>query len=306
MIATNRNNPSVLRVVTPVTLVVAALLCFLLMIGYFLWTSYQHAIVEAESETRNLVVVIESRLSSEFARIDGMLTFIADEVKSNPFHSRSAAVSATKTQNLVRMVKGFPKLAGLFVFDADGTMQMTSDPNVKPFNTADRPHFKTLRDNPQASLVFSEPLVLRSTGKWSLIQAISIRDDAGRFLGTVSAVLHIDTFSDLFRSIDVGKNGAVLLRRSDNFKLIARYPVLYENDLNRPLPVDYPIRQRIESGARQGTLQFVGNTNGVRRIGSFSRLDDRFPFYVQVQTSPESHQNVIIFGQFQAKSLSQG
>ena len=82
MIATNRNNPFISRVVTHVTLVVVALLIFLMMIGYFLWASYQHAIVAAESETRNLVGIIESRLSSEFSRVDGMLTFIAYGVSS--------------------------------------------------------------------------------------------------------------------------------------------------------------------------------------------------------------------------------
>ena len=151
MIATNRNNPFISRVVTPVTLVVVALLIFLMMIGYFLWASYQHAIVEAEIETRNLVGIIESRLSSEFSRVDGMLTFIAYGVQSDPFHSRSAAVSAVQTQHLVQMVKSFPQLAGLFAFDADGTLQMSSNPNVKPYSIADRPHFQTLRDHPQAS-----------------------------------------------------------------------------------------------------------------------------------------------------------
>ena len=279
MIATNRNNHSVLRVVTPVTLVVAALLCFLLMIGYFLWTSYQHAIVEAESKTRNLVVVIESRLSSEFSRVDGMLTFIAQESNSEPFHNRSVAVSAVKAQHLVRMMASFPQLAGLNVFDVYGMLQMSSDPNVKPYSIADRPHFQALRDNPQTSLVFSEPLMSRSTGKWSLIQARAIRDDAGRFLGTVSAVLHIDTFSDFFRNIDVEQNGVVLLRRRDNFKLIARFPRLNEGDFNQPLPADDPNRQLIESGVRHGAQAYVASTDGVRRIGSFSRLDDRFPFY---------------------------
>jgi PAS domain S-box-containing protein len=284
----NRKNPAISRVVTPVTLVVAALLCFLVMIGYFLWTSYPHEIVEAESKTRNLVGVIESRLSSEFSRVDGMLTFVADDVRSNPFHSRSAAVSATKTQNLVRMVKGFPKLAGLFVFDADGTMQMTSDPGVKPFSVADRPHFKTLRDNPNTSLVFSDPIISRSTGKWSLVQSRAIRDDVGRFLGTVNAVLHIDTFSDLFNRTNVGKNGgSILLRRSDNFKLIVHIPRLNEGDFNQPLHPNDTIRKRIESGDRLGTLAFTASTDGVRRIGSFSRLDDRFPFYVQVAVSED-------------------
>ncbi len=278
------------RFVTPVTLVVSALMCLLLMTGFLLRASYLQQIVEAESETQNLVGVLESRLSSEFSRVNGMLTFIANEVRSDPFHRRSAAVSATKTQHLVRMVTTFPELAGLFAFDANGTMQMTSDPRVKSFSVADRPHFQMLRDHPKTSIVFSEPLLSRSTGQWSMIQSRSIRDDAGRFLGTVNAVLHIDVFSDLFLSTDVGQdNSLILLRRSDNFKLIARIPRSNEEDFNQPLPANNPIRQRIASGDRQGTLSYVASTNGVRRIASFSRLDDRFPFYVQVALSEDRY-----------------
>jgi PAS domain S-box-containing protein len=281
--------PAISRVVTPTTLVVATLMSLLIVMGYFLQISYQRAIVDAESQTRNLVGVLESRLSSELSRVDGMLKFIAHDVPSEPFHSRSATVSATKTRYLIEMVTSFPQLAGLYVFDAAGMLQMASEPKLKPFSIADRPYFQTLRDHPDTSLVFSEPIVSRSTGKLSLIQARSIRDDAGRFLGTANAVLHIDTISNLFRSIDVGPNGAIGILRSDNFKWIARIPRLNAKDFNQPLPASNPVRMRLVSGARQGTLAYTASTDGVRRIGSFSRLDDRFPFYVQIALSEDHY-----------------
>ena len=265
-----------------VTLVAAALLCLMLIVGYFLRVGYQHAIRAVEVETRNLAKVMESRLSSEFSRVDGVLSFIAHEVQSAPFDSRLAAVSEGQSQYLVRMVTSFPNVAGLFAFDASGMMQIASNPGVKPYSIADRLHFQTLRDNPHISLVFSEPLMSRSTGQWSLIQARSIRDDAGQFLGVVTAVLHMDTFSDLFRSVEVGAGGAILLRRSDNFKLVTRSPRYNEKDFNQPLPAGNPIRERLESGAKQDTLAFTASTDGVQRIGSFVKLDERFPFYVQV------------------------
>jgi PAS domain S-box-containing protein len=274
---------------SPLLLVVAALLCLLLMVGYFLRVSYQHEIFSAESETRNLAEVIESRLTSEFLRVDRMLTFIVQEVQSDPFHSRSAAVAATHAQHIAQMASTFPELAELCAFDADGTMQMTSNPRVKPFGIADRLHFQTLRDHPKTSVVFTEPIMSRATGKWSLIQSRSIRDGTGRFLGIVSAHFDITTFSDWFRSIDAGQNGAVLLRRSDNFKLIARIPRSNEGDFNQPLPANNPIRQRLESGARQGTLMYVASTDGVKRIASFEKLDERFPFYVQVAFSKDHY-----------------
>ncbi len=256
--------PFVSHVVTPATLVVAALLCFLVMIGYFLHSSYQRAIVDAESNTRNLVGVIESRLSSEFSRVDGMLTFVAHGVQSDPFHSRSVAVSSEQTQHLALMVKSFPQMAGLFAFDADGTMKMSSDPGVKPFSAAGRPHFQTLRVNPNTSLEFSEPIVSRSAGKWSMIQSRSIRDDAGKFLGSVSGVHHIDTFSDLFRSTNVEQDhGGILLRRSDNFKLIARIPRLNEKDFNQPLPANNLLAKPVADGEECRSSERTANATNL-------------------------------------------
>ncbi len=278
------------RMVTPVTLVVAALTCLVLMVGYFLHVSYQHALATAVNETYNLVGVIESRLSSEFLHIDGMLKFIAQEVQSEPFDSRSASVSARQTQHLVRIVASFPELAGLFVLDAEGTLQMASDPSAKPFGIADPANFQTLRDHPQISLVFSDPLVLSSTGKFSLVQSRSIRDEFGRFLGVVHAVFNVNEFSDMFRNTNVEQhNGVISLRRSDNFKLVTRIPFYNGKDFEQPIPADHPVRKHIESGIKHGTLTYTSSIDGVRRIASLSRLDDRFPFYVQVAFSVDHY-----------------
>ncbi|AGX88070.1 PAS domain S-box protein [Candidatus Symbiobacter mobilis] len=286
---TNPTDSSTQRETNPITLVWVALVCLLLMTGYFLQASYRHAIVVAGNETRNLTELMESRLSSELARVDGMLTFIAHEVVAVPFHRRSASVAEAKRQHLLRMVSSFPKLAVLCAFDAEGNLQMSSRADVKPFSVADRRHFQILRDNPHVNLTFSEPLVSRTTGKWSLIQARSIRDDTGRFLGAVHAVMHIDTFSELFRSIDVGPGGATILRRTDTLQLVARVPRYNEEDFNQPLPKNHPISQLLASGARNGTLAYTASTDGVERIASFSRLDNRFPYYVKVAFSKDHY-----------------
>ncbi len=278
------------HVVTPVALVVAALLCFLIMIGYFLHISYQHAVIDAVNETYNLVGVLESRLSSEFAHVDGMLKFVTHEMHSEPLHGRSAVVSAAQAEDLVQLVTSFPQLSGLFIFGAEGTLQMASDPDVKPYSVADSPDFQTLRDHPNISLVFSEPIMSPSTGKWSLIQSRSIRDDAGRFLGIVHAVLDIDKLSDLFRNTNVEHlNGVISLRRSDDFTLVTRIPHHNKNNFDQPLPADHPVRRFLESGGRQGTLAYTSSSDAVRRIACLSRLDDRFPFYVQVAFSADHY-----------------
>jgi PAS domain S-box-containing protein len=121
----------------------------------------------------------------------------------------------------------------------------------------------------------------------SIVIARGIRDKQGRFLGVVTALLDIEAFAKFLSGIDVGPQGNVLVRRSDTFKLILRYPPGNGNDLNQPLPANNPIRQRIESGNQEGTPAYTASTDGVERIASFHRLDG-YPFYIQVSLA-ESH-----------------
>ncbi len=286
----NPKYPAISRDVLPITLIVAALMCFLLMIGYFLQVSYQNALVAGVNETYNLVGVIESRLSSEFLHVDGILDFVTHEVQSESFPSPSATVTALQTQHLVRLVASAPELAGLFVFDAQGILQMASDPGVKPFSIAEHAHFQTLRDHPQIGLIFSESFLSRTTGQGSLTQSRPIRDGAGRFLGVVNAVFHINVFSDMFRNTSIGqRDGVISLRRSDNYQLVTRIPRYNGNDMDQSIAADHPVRKHLESGIRQGTLTYTSSIDGVRRVACLSRLDDRFPFYVQVAFSVDRY-----------------
>ncbi len=177
-------------------------------------------------------------------------------------------------------------MAGAYVFDAKGNLLLASDPDTPVFSIADRPYFQQLRADQRFVSVFSDPIQARSTGKPAIVQARAIRDVSGRFVGVVMGFYHIDTLNKLIAHFDVGAQGVTLLRRSDNFKLIARYPRYNETDFGQPLPPHNPIRQRIEAGERWGALQYVTTTDGLPRIGSFQVLE-RSPFSVQVAFAEE-------------------
>ena len=68
------------------------------------------------------------------------------------------------------------------------------------------------------------------------------------------------------------------IRRSDTHNLVVRQPSI-PAEINRPLDAAHPIYQRIAAGERRGTLEFVAQTDGVRRIHAYSVLE-QYPFYV--------------------------
>lgn len=261
-------------------------MCVVGMLGYFLWSSHRHTVQETAIATHNLTEVIASRIDSDFKRIDGLLAHVARGMNGEFPAERDPRGTADGAQRLASLIEGFDVVAGLYVFDADGNLRLASQ-ETPPFNVADRPHFRQVRDTP-ALRSFSEAQVARATGRWSLVQVRAIRAPDGRFLGAVSAVIHVDAFARRFAGIEVGPGAVVLLRRSDDFKLIQRVPPLNVKDFNQPLPPDNDIRRRIEGGERSGTLDYVASTDGVRRLGSFKRLDD-YPFYVQVALSADHY-----------------
>lgn len=258
-------------------------LAFLLtLLVYFLYDRYQQAEAQAVAQTRNLVQVVESRLAGDFARVDGVLDYIARRISPSDLQATPLATAQdTQRLRLRDLQASFPMTGVLTIFDAQGTLRYSSLPNQKTINIADRPHFQRLRDNPNILFTFSDAEIARTTGKWSIIQARALRDGQGRFFGSINAVIGLDGIDRLFSSVDVGKGGGILLRQSDTFKLIQRFPRNDPKDLNQPLPKNNAIRQRIDAGERVGTLTFTASTDGVERLASFKVMDS-YPFYVQV------------------------
>ncbi|CAK0777528.1 histidine kinase [Gammaproteobacteria bacterium] len=259
----------------------ATLIGLIAMLGYFLWASYRQAVQSAEVTTRNLVQVMESRLHGDLERTEGILAFLASDVQ--PAQMQQDAVASHQASLSARMASlrvKFPEVAVTNLFDAGGDLLYSSNPATAKFNFTDRPFFKPLRDNPKAGVLFSQ-LISRSTGQRALVLARAIRDDAGQFLGITSAVINLDEYATLFASIDVGPGGIILLRRSDDTRLVLRYPHGNEDDFNQPLPLYNPIRLRIDDGETSGTLAFTATTDGIPRLASFRKLDG-YPFYVQV------------------------
>jgi PAS domain S-box-containing protein len=274
---------------SPVGWLLFALVFMLGLLAYLAYASYRQAEDVAATSTRNLVQALESRLSSDLAQTRDVLEFLARRVSEAELRpTLSVKEQPAIAGQLADLEKSFPDAGALNLFDAEGTLRHASDPKLKGISIADRPHFRVLRDDPAVQIAFSDAQIARTSGKWSIVMARALRDERGRFLGTVNAVVTLDSISKLFQSIDVGPGGLTLLRRSDTSKLIERIPRNNEKDFNQPLPLNNPIRQRIDAGERAGTLSLIASTDGVERLASFKVLESA-PFYVQVALAKDHY-----------------
>ncbi len=281
--------PGAARANAPVGWLALALVLMLGLLVNNSYTSYRQAEAEGAVMTRNLVQVLESRLSSDFAQTSDALAFLARRVSAADLRpTLSTKQQAAISQQLADLEASFPDAGGLTLFDAEGILRHASNPSLKVISIADRPHFQKLRDDPQARIAFSDAQIARTTGKWSIVMARALRDERGRFFGTANAVIALDSISSLFESIDVGPGGVTLLRRSDTSRLIQRIPRNNEKDFNQPLPPNNPIRQRIEAGEHSGMLSLIASTDGIERLASFKTVENT-PFYVQVAIAKDHY-----------------
>ena len=263
------------------------LIVLLGLIAYLVWSEYRDLNRQAATVTQNMVTLLESRITNDFKRFEGILRFLARDV--DPQHLKGPFVEQPElSRRLANLVNADPVIAGLFVFDAHGRMRYASRSISQDINIADRPHFRQLRDDAGTTTTFSEPQIARTTGHWSISVAHAIRAADGAFLGTVNLLIELDSYAEVFRSIDIGQGGTVLLRRSDDNRLVLRHPRGNASDFNQALPPENPIRQMIERGVLSGTLSYTASTDGARRIGSFKRIDP-FPFYVQAAIDRSHH-----------------
>jgi hypothetical protein len=196
----------------------------------------------------------------------------------------SASDAASLGETLDAHLLYFDDLAGLRVFDRRGDMRYSSNgAHTAPTNVADRDYFRFLQNRPQSGLLFSEVIVSRITGRPSLIIARALQDPHGVFLGLVTAALDLDHYVEIFRLVDVGNNGVISFRRSDDHRQVVRWPS-GPGKMNQELDPGHPLRPPMARGDRTGTLHFASQTDGVPRIYSFHRLE-HYPFYFIIGVS---------------------
>jgi PAS domain S-box-containing protein len=250
--------------------------------GYQIWSGYQEAIHSAETRTQDYSAILEDRLDATLRRADADLTQLAHTIPVAALSQQAVPRYARELDaDLDYRLFKFMEIAGFRVFDRRGDMLYTSASARTPrVNIADRDYFRQQRDDPKAGLLFSEVITSRNTGRPVIVLSRALTDEHSTFLGTVIAQVELDRFQALFQSLSIGPQGVIVWRRSDDQRLILRWPTL-ASEVNIPLEPQHPIVKQMATGVRKATLQFAAQTDGIQRIFSYRALEG-YPFYVNV------------------------
>ncbi|MBL8471824.1 MAG: PAS domain S-box protein [Rhodocyclaceae bacterium] len=271
----------------PMHLIVALLAAVVIGVtAYFQWQSYRAVRTNAGEDSQNLVTLLASRFNQTLDRIDMVLDVLDHEFPREILHQ--AAVPANRERvrlRLQRMIENAEELSKTTIFDAKGDLLYSSDPDAQGVNVADRAHFNEVRDHPAQRLAYSDALLARTNGRWSLAVTRALRNEAGEFAGAATVLFDLGIEEKLLSRLKLPGGAALVIRHADNTNMVFRLP-MNPKLMNTPLPPNSPIRGMLERGVNEGSLQDILTADGTTRIVSFRRLS-KYPFIVLAGFSVE-------------------
>ncbi|PKO48088.1 MAG: diguanylate cyclase [Betaproteobacteria bacterium HGW-Betaproteobacteria-4] len=247
------------------------------LFGYNLWSAQRELWDGAKTTAQMQVELIETHLDATLRRVDATLIDLIDRLPMDALEREVVAVHRQKLESdMQSYLHVFPEVAGFRVIDARGDVLYISG-GGEYVNLLDRDYVKEVRSTKDDSIVFSDVVMSRITGRPTLVAARAIRSADGRFRGAVSAAIELTHFSQLFQSVRSGGKGVLVIRRRDNHVAVVREPPIPPGS-EIGVAVPHPMVEQISRGDTKGTFDMLAE-DGVRRICAF-RVLAGYPFYV--------------------------
>lgn len=245
----------------------------------------QEATARAQRTTENLASSLQQTFDGMINTIDVALLSAVDEISRQ--HANKNVDPDSIRHLLERQAKRVPHLAFIRSTDQFGKVIYGVDQSSKTTYLDDRDFFKRLRDDPNASLVISEPVFAKIAQKWVWAFARRINHLDGSFAGVVYGSIYTDEIEKLFNQIHMEPGGSIAIRHQ-NVHLIARSTFQQSN----PIPIgsttiSQPFQEALKSNAKSGSyISDATSTDPITRLYSFQR-SSKYHYIINVGLSTE-------------------
>ncbi|TAK86964.1 MAG: PAS domain S-box protein [Betaproteobacteria bacterium] len=183
-------------------------------------------------DTRAERMRTERRAQRDFANLTSLLAqqtaaslHAADLIMREAQRAGAAPQAAAAVPRLRDELFHMPQIAALLVMDTRGEIIARTDelPSIDP-DLAARRLFTAHRDGEADGLFVSHPFLGGPVAtSWRFILSRRLSGPGGRFGGVIAAVIEVEAFDRLYRSIDLGEGGLIALHSVDGM-LITRVP----------------------------------------------------------------------------------
>ena len=246
---------------------------------------YRDAIARANQSVRNHAEVLAADAARAFDSVDRSLRVaeIAHRAALEAADGGARRGSARSPHEaLERIQRASPMIVSIGWTNADGDLLAVSHEAPLPArNVAARPYFVAQRDNPDAGMFVAPPFRSTRTGRWLTSASRRLTDADGNFAGVVNATLDPAYFAGIYRSINVGNGGTVMLFHRDG-QLIAREPFVADA-IGRSF-ASGPMFSQYLHAADAGSFEVSGFYDGQPRISGYKAVPN-LPLVVLVSLS---------------------
>ncbi len=240
-------------------------------IGFHLSVERERAEDGAIQENSNLARVFEEHIVRTLTGVDRSLLLLRSAYLANPagFDIEKWLASPGLESALVPRV-GIVGRDGILLSSSAG-------PTTPHVDVGDRSYFRAQQESGTDGLFIGAANVGRVTGNWVIHVSRPMRAADGSFLGVVLGTLDPDYFTKFYESIDLGRNGAIMLVGLDG---LVRATAGIKKDIIGRSMLGSQLFARI-SEADAGSFLSAGNNDGIKRFGSY-RVVKGYPLVVYV------------------------
>jgi diguanylate cyclase (GGDEF)-like protein len=225
----------------------------------------------ARQSLENLATGIDADISRNIEIYDLSLRAVASNMVMPEIQHVGTAIRHLILFDHAATAKHF---GAIQVFDAEGRLTIdasTLDP--RPENRGDEEYFQAHRDNPDAGLFISRPMLHR--GAYAIVLSRRITGADGSFHGVVAGSIRFSYFHDLFGRLRLDPDDTITVLRRDR-TIIMRKPfdldVIGKNLAERP--------KWDSANIASGTYAGVGPVDSIPRL--YVRHDGTSPLFVVV------------------------
>lgn len=233
----------------------------------------RQALVQGQAQAADIARLLNDHLHQTIRRLDQALLHLRQEYAADPewFVEKAAGWQRSVYADLAFQIS---------VVDGDGKLIFSNLAKTRdPVDLSDREHFRVHRERRADELFISKPVLGRVSQKWSVQFTRPILDRNEVFAGVMVLSVEVDKLSEIYRAVDVGRNGVVSLMGADRV-IRARSGAL--QDGRSAIGMTVAERPHFYPDApATGSLRFVSTVDNVARLGAYSRLS-AYPLFIAV------------------------
>jgi diguanylate cyclase (GGDEF)-like protein len=251
-------SPASLLAALGVVLSVATVVLFLVDLDARYWDR----VATAKKDAQSFATILAEHTALTFDDVDDAL-LEAEAIRKDSLSGKYSGPDAANAA-LRQLQKSSSVLVAIGWTDASGQLIAHSYGRAPPrSNISEMSHFIAQRDATEDRLFIAPPYRSAAGDKWFSAASRRLSNADGSFAGVVTAPIDQSYFLKIFRSIDLGKGGSVLLLHREGL-ILAREPEMKEA-LGKSF-ADIPLFSKYLPASETGSFDSTSPIDGAARV----------------------------------------